>query len=56
MGDAAKGIMQRQGVQGLYSGLGVTLLEIMPYAAMQFGLYDLFTAAFLRMRVSTNGI
>ena len=43
--DAAKGIVRKQGVLGLYSGLSVTLLEIVPYAALQFGLYDLFTSA-----------
>lgn len=51
MGDAARSIVQRQGVQGLYAGLGVTLLEIMPYAALQFGLYDLFTKAYERRKV-----
>lgn len=42
MGDAARGIMSQRGVIGLYSGLQVTLLEIIPYAALQFGLYDAF--------------
>ena len=37
--------MSQHGVKGFYSGLSVTLLEIMPYAALQFGLYDLFTTA-----------
>lgn len=46
--DAARGVLSRQGVRGLYSGLSVTLIEIMPYAALQFGLYDLFTAAAAR--------
>lgn len=40
MWDAARGIVSNRGVQGLYSGLGVTLVEIIPYAALQFGLYD----------------
>ena len=43
--DAARGVVSKQGVLGLYSGLSVTLLEIVPYAALQFGLYDLFTSA-----------
>ncbi len=43
--DAARGVISRQGFRGLYSGLSVTLVEIIPYAALQFGLYDLFTAA-----------
>lgn len=43
--DAARGVVKHQGIRGLYSGLSVTLVEIVPYAALQFGLYDLFTAA-----------
>jgi len=39
---AARSITTTQGIQGLYRGLGVTLLEIMPYAALQFGLYEAF--------------
>ena len=46
--DAARGVISRQGFRGLYSGLSVTLVEIIPYAALQFGLYDLFTAAAAR--------
>ena len=46
--DAARGVVSRQGIRGLYSGLNVTLVEIIPYAALQFGLYDLFTAAAAR--------
>lgn len=45
MSDAAKGIVKQYGVQGLYRGLGITILEIMPYAALQFGLYDAFRRA-----------
>ena len=30
---------------GLYRGLGVTLVEIIPYAALQFGIYDMLTSA-----------
>ena len=47
---AARGIVRQQGPRGLYTGLGVTLLEIMPYAALQFGLYDTFTAAYSARR------
>ncbi|KAG2424069.1 hypothetical protein HYH02_015248 [Chlamydomonas schloesseri] len=43
--DAARGIVSQRGPAGLYSGLGVTLVEIMPYAALQFGLYDALNAA-----------
>eukprot|EP00878_Enallax_costatus_P026548 GHUV01028494.1.p1 GENE.GHUV01028494.1~~GHUV01028494.1.p1 ORF type:complete len:225 (+),score=70.03 GHUV01028494.1:1129-1803(+) len=42
MTDAARAIYKDQGFTGLYRGLGVTLVEIVPYAALQFGLYDAF--------------
>ena len=48
--DAATGIVRQQGVRGLYNGISITLLEIIPYAAMQFGLYDAFTAAHRKHR------
>lgn len=48
---AARGIVRQHGVRGLYRGLGVTVLEIMPYAALQFGLYDVFNKAFTTARV-----
>ena len=38
--DAGRGIIRERGLVGLYRGLGVTLVEIIPYAALQFGLYD----------------
>lgn len=40
MNDAARAIIKKNGVLGLYRGVGVTLLEIMPYAALQFGLFE----------------
>ncbi|GBF95826.1 hypothetical protein Rsub_08262 [Raphidocelis subcapitata] len=46
--DAARGICREHGVVGLYRGLGVTLVEIVPYAALQFGLYDALSAAWTR--------
>jgi len=42
---AGQSIYRDHGVQGLYRGLGVTLIEIIPYAALQFGLYDVFNQA-----------
>lgn len=42
MRDAVRGICKESGIRGLYRGVGVTVLEIMPYAALQFGLYDAF--------------
>jgi solute carrier family 25 (mitochondrial thiamine pyrophosphate transporter), member 19 len=52
--DAARGIVKQHGVRGLFRGLGVTLVEIIPYAALQFGLYDVFTSMY-RSAVSKAG-
>ena len=35
-------IIQTRGVRGLYAGLTPTLVEIIPYAGLQFGSYDTF--------------
>ncbi|WOL06663.1 hypothetical protein Cni_G15397 [Canna indica] len=35
-------IIRTRGVQGLYAGLSPTLVEIIPYAGLQFGSYDTF--------------
>lgn len=51
MFDAAIGITKGKGVRGLYSGLGVTMVEIMPYAALQFGLYDALQIAWKKAQV-----
>ena len=48
--DAARGIVVAHGVGGLYRGLSITLLEIVPYAALQFGVYDALTAAVVAAR------
>ncbi|MEW5301922.1 MAG: hypothetical protein WDW36_004746 [Sanguina aurantia] len=48
--DAARAIIQARGVSGLYSGLGVTLVEIIPYAAIQFGMYDALNLAWTANR------
>lgn len=58
MRDAVRGICKENGVRGLYRGVGVTVLEIMPYAALQFGLYEAFLSAFDRMEDSSgsNGL
>jgi solute carrier family 25 thiamine pyrophosphate transporter 19 len=42
--EAARCIIKENGVGGLYRGMGITVLEIMPYAALQFGLYDVFNS------------
>ena len=51
MTSAARGIVEQHGVRGLYRGIGITLTEIVPYAALQFGLYDIFNNAYSRARV-----
>lgn len=38
--DAARGIVAKNGIAGLYRGLSITIIEIIPYSALQFGLYD----------------
>ncbi|GAX72706.1 hypothetical protein CEUSTIGMA_g162.t1 [Chlamydomonas eustigma] len=55
MFEAGQGIIKQHGLIGLYRGLGVTLVEIMPYAALQFGLYDMFTEAWQESRHSRKG-
>jgi solute carrier family 25 (mitochondrial thiamine pyrophosphate transporter), member 19 len=54
MRDAARGIIAEHGLLGLYRGVGVTILEIMPYAALQFGLYDAFNRMIERSRAQAN--
>jgi solute carrier family 25 (mitochondrial thiamine pyrophosphate transporter), member 19 len=42
-------IIKARGVQGLYSGLSPTLVEIIPYAGLQFGSYDTFKRSMMVM-------
>ncbi|XP_078436257.1 mitochondrial thiamine diphosphate carrier 2-like [Wolffia australiana] len=42
MRSAFMDIVQRRGIRGLYAGLTPTLIEIIPYAGLQFGTYDTF--------------
>lgn len=39
--NAARGIVKQNGPQGLFTGVNITLLEIVPYAGIQFGIYDI---------------
>ncbi|KAJ8421720.1 hypothetical protein Cgig2_003528 [Carnegiea gigantea] len=53
MRSAFVGILKRRGMRGLYAGLTPTLVEIIPYAGLQFGTYDTFkrwTMAWNRLR------
>ncbi|KAG7626081.1 Mitochondrial substrate/solute carrier [Arabidopsis thaliana x Arabidopsis arenosa] len=42
MRSAFLSIVQTRGIKGLYAGLSPTLIEIIPYAGLQFGTYDTF--------------
>ncbi|CAK8531721.1 unnamed protein product [Lathyrus sativus] len=42
MRSASLDILRTRGFRGLYSGLSPTLVEIIPYAGLQFGTYDTF--------------
>ncbi|KAL8481568.1 hypothetical protein ACS0TY_027903 [Phlomoides rotata] len=42
MRSAFTDILNTRGVRGLYAGLTPTLIEIVPYAGLQFGTYDTF--------------
>ena len=44
LASAATSIVKAKGIRGLYSGVGITVVEIIPYAAIQFGTYDLLTS------------
>lgn len=51
-------IVRARGFRGLYAGLSPTLIEIVPYAGLQFGTYDTFkrwTMAWNRYRYSKAG-
>lgn len=48
---AARGIVAQHGMRGLYRGLGITMIEIVPYSALQFGLYDSLNSAYNKFRV-----
>ena len=46
--DAARGVVRDRGIGGLYAGVGVTLVEIIPASAIQFGTYAVLHAAALK--------
>ncbi|RWR94143.1 mitochondrial thiamine pyrophosphate carrier [Cinnamomum micranthum f. kanehirae] len=58
MRSALVDIVRTRGFRGLYAGLSPTLVEIIPYAGLQFGTYDTFkrwTMAWNRYRSSRLG-
>ena len=42
MRSAVGGVLNTRGLWGLYAGLSPTLVQIIPYAGLQFGTYDTF--------------
>ncbi|XP_057958268.1 mitochondrial thiamine diphosphate carrier 2-like isoform X1 [Malania oleifera] len=59
MSSAFVDIVRTRGFQGLYAGLSPTLVEIIPYAGLQFGTYDTFkrwTMAWNRHRSSSTSV
>ena len=51
---AAAGILKNRGPAGLYAGVGVTLLEIAPASAIQFGVYALLRDVFCSESASSS--
>lgn len=52
-------IVQTRGIRGVYAGLTPTLVEIVPYAGLQFGTYDTFKRWMMtwnRFRLSNAGL
>lgn len=47
-------IVKSRGFRGLYAGLSPTLVEIVPYAGLQFGTYDMFRR--WAMVISSNAL
>ncbi|XP_021905032.1 mitochondrial thiamine diphosphate carrier 2-like [Carica papaya] len=59
MSSAFLDIIRTRGFRGLYSGLSPTLVEIVPYAGLQFGTYDTFkrwTMAWNRFSSSSTSL
>ncbi|KAI4311152.1 hypothetical protein MLD38_036070 [Melastoma candidum] len=59
MRSALLDIVETRGVRGLYAGLSPTLVEIVPYAGLQFGTYDTFkrwAKVWNHYRASQDGI
>uniref|UniRef100_A0A453GGI4 Mitochondrial thiamine pyrophosphate carrier 1 n=2 Tax=Triticinae TaxID=1648030 RepID=A0A453GGI4_AEGTS len=56
MRSALVDIVQTRGVRGLYAGLTPTLVEIIPYAGLQFGSYDTFKRSMMSWNRYRYGI
>ncbi|KAK9161522.1 hypothetical protein Syun_007863 [Stephania yunnanensis] len=56
MRSAFVGIYKTRGIQGLYTGLSPTLVEIIPYAGLQFGTYDMFKRWMMSGNRSENSV
>jgi len=55
LADAARGVIRDRGLGGLYAGLGVTLVEIIPASAIQFGSYAVLRAAAMKAEGKGGG-
>ena len=47
-----KVIIKEEGISGLYKGIGLNLVKIVPYAVAQYALIDELRGAYLRLRKS----
>ena len=56
MMDATWKIYRTHGLAGLYSGISVTLIEIVPYSALQFAAYDFFHQTVDSYKVSFSSL
>ncbi|VAH68454.1 unnamed protein product [Triticum turgidum subsp. durum] len=54
MRSALVDIVQTRGVRGLYAGLTPTLVEIIPYAGLQFGSYDTFKRSMMVTKLNSQ--
>ncbi|CAM6117242.1 unnamed protein product [Calypogeia fissa] len=55
MREASMGIIRTRGIRGLYAGLVPSLVEIVPYAGLQFGSYETFKR-WTKVWVKANGL
>lgn len=49
--EATQSIARSNGLAGFYKGLNVTLIEIIPYAAIHFASYELYKTALQKTEV-----
>lgn len=52
--DAFKTVVQKDGVMGLYRGVGLNLVKVVPFAALQFTILDETRKAFFKLNDTLN--